>query len=124
MPSSVRTQLQTLLTTYLPQDGSVVLIPYSRDVEGPARSTVMPRLDSVEPGQVQGTRVYLFTLILIAAATAAGAGDDELEALLEDVLFAVQKTGMAITWDKATRTTFEGRAPAFALPLRITVNIE
>jgi hypothetical protein len=118
-----RTQLTDLLRQHLPDD--VQLVPYAAQLDAPNASTVMCRLDTVAPGPAQGLQAYTFALVLIAGTTSTGAGDDELEALLEDVLYAIGKPGPAVTWTPPAARGVYGRAgsetnPSFEVNVTVT----
>jgi chitinase len=123
---SARSALHDLLGGALPID--VDLIKYSREIDSPLKSTVMIRVDEVAPSTAaSGLRDYQFALVLIAAKTAAGAGDDELDALLEDVLFALDQVGEAVagvTWSSAKRATYNENNPAYEVAVSVTVEKE
>lgn len=117
---SARAALHAALVTLLPPD--VVIVAYSRQIDPPAKSTVMLRLDSVRPStSSSGHLDYEFALVLIAATTDTGPADDELEDLLSDVLFALEKDhGLAVVWTEATRSVYGDTNPAFEVPLVVT----
>lgn len=123
MADSGRVHLQTLLAANLPAD--VKVIPYSTEISPPQDSTVMIRLDTVSPNQA-GYRLfnYEFALILIAGNPEVGAGDDELEQLLEDVLFVVlgvAEVSKVTTWrPPATRGIYGGSNPSFQVDVTVT----
>ena len=120
-----RQALADVLATVLPAD--VLVIPYADQIDPPQQSTVMLRLDNVSPGASLGMGAYTFALILIAGTTSAGAGDDELEALLEDVLHAITKPSVtgAITWDPpATRGIYADSNPSFQVNVTVTFSRE
>jgi len=117
---SARGALTDALETLLPPD--VAVIPYAKQIDPPAKSTVMLRLDKVRPSTAtNGHLDYDFALVLIAATTTTGTADDELEDLLSDVLFALEKDhGLAVTWTEATRATYADTNPAFEVPTTVT----
>ena len=117
---SARSELHDALAELLPPD--VELVAYSRQIDPPAKSTVMLRLDKVRPSSSSaGHRDYEYALVLIAAKTATGYADDELEDLLEDVLFVLeQRHGLAVTWSEATRSVYADSNPAFEVPIVVT----
>lgn len=121
---TARTQFYALLEEHLPED--VVLLPYARDIDPPAKPTVMVRIDQVAPSTVAGgLRDYRFGLVLVAAKTTAGPGDDELDGLLEDVLFALEQASSAgITWSTANRATYKEANPAYEVTASVTINKE
>lgn len=124
MPTSSRQLLTGMLDAALP--GDVTFLPYYREIDPPEASTVMLRLDGVDPSGVIGHRRYRYSLVLIAAKAATATGDDELEALLEDVLYVLEKdhtAGLALTWAPATRGVYpisNPTQPAFEIPITAT----
>lgn len=121
---TARTALTAQLATYLP--AGIDVVPYARAIDPPSRSTVMLRLDKVLPPAAQGHNRAEYALVLIAAKTTAGPGDDELEALLEDVLFALDRMSdaMAVTWTEANRATYNETNPAFEVLTTVTTSKE
>lgn len=121
---TARAAVADVLAAHLPAD--VTLVPYSRQIDTPSASTVMVRLDTVAPAAAaRGFTTYTFGLVLIAGRTSAGAGDDELEQLLEDVLTALDHASPAgITWSTATRSTYNDTNPAFEVAIAVTVTKE
>lgn len=123
MADSGRLHLQTLLDANLPDD--VQVVAYSDELSAPQHSTIMIRLDSVAPNP-NGYRMfdYEFALILIAGNTEAGAGDDELEKLLEDVLFVVltePEVSKVTTWrPPARRGVYGNTNPSFQVDVTVT----
>jgi hypothetical protein len=118
-----RTALTELLREHLP--GDVHLEAYATQLDPPQASTVMCRLDTVSPGPALGLQAYTFALVLIAGTTSAGPGDDELEALLEDVLYAIGKPGPAVTWTPPATRGVYGRPgsesnPSFEVNVTVT----
>lgn len=124
---TARTEVVTLLEAVLPAD--IDVIPYARNIDAPARSTVMVRVDRVTPSPAgAGLRVYELGLILIGAKTTAGPADDEVDLLLEDVLHALsrQEVPNGVTWTEARRATYgepDGTNPAYELSLTVTVQL-
>lgn len=122
---SARSEVVTLLTAVLPTDIDVV--PYARDIDAPGRSTVMVRVDRVSPSPAgMGLRAYEMALILIGAKTTAGPADDEVDALLEDVLYALSRNEIpnGVTWTTATRSTYgepDGSNPAYEVAITVTI---
>lgn len=126
MTGTPRQLLADLLDAHLPSD--VQLIPYAEQIDAPNTSTVMLRLDRVEPGRAGGLTQYHFALILIAGTISVGAGDDELEALLEDVLFVlnIPDVAAAVGWEPpATRQVYGDSLPSNpAFQVNVTVNFQ
>lgn len=81
------------------------LIGYSRDIT-PTRTTVMVRIDEVTPTVDAIARKYTAALILVTPLTNPnGPADDDLDALLEDVLYVVDNAP-GLTWTAAKRGTY------------------
>lgn len=111
------------LDAALPSD--VDVITYAHNIDAPTRSTVMVRVDRVTPAG--NLRAYTFGLVLIAAKTTSGPADDELDALLEDVLFAIRTSMDGMTWTEAIRATYgepDGTNPAYELAVSVTIESE
>lgn len=125
---TARAEVVTLLTAVLPTD--VDVIPYARDIDAPARSTVMVRVDRVTPSPAMaGARVYETALVLVGKRTTAGPADDEIDALLEDVLYALSRNEIpnGVTWSQAVRATYgepDGTNPAYEIALQVTATTE
>ena len=121
---TARAALHDALAALLPPD--VELLPYAREIDPPSKSTVMLRLDTVKPSTAAGgLRDYTFALVLIGAKLTAGRADDELEDLLDDVLFALEKDhGLAVTWSEARRAVYNESNPAFEVPIVVTITKE
>lgn len=105
------------------------VIPYARDIDVPDTPTILVRVDAVAPARDQLTRTYTFALLLVAAQTADGAADDELDELLEDVLHALGNTGLAIVWTTAKRgvwldPTDTPRFPLYEVTVEVTTTHE
>jgi hypothetical protein len=83
--------------------------PYARNIDPPLAPVVMVRLDKVRPSRTAG---YLWdvdaALVLVGPSTTPGAADDELDAALGDVLFALESGDIAslLYWTEATRATY------------------
>lgn len=93
------------------------LVPYARDLT-PDRATIMIRVDGVTPTNDQLMRRYRFGLVLVTPRVdPGGPADDELDALLEDVLHVLDNTGpYEITWQTADRATYaDARLPAYEI---------
>jgi len=125
---TARALVVELLTSALPSD--VDVIAYAHNIDAPSRSTVMVRTDRVIPSPAgQGLRQYEFGLVLIASKTTAGPADDELDELLEDVLYALTTGGATngVNWTQAVRATYgepDGTNPAYELTLQATIATE
>ena len=99
----------------------VDVLGYARQIDPPARPTVMVRVDEVirPPALPSGCRAYRFALVCIAAQTdPGGPADDELDGLLEDVLHALD-TGTDLTWENATRAVYNDTNPAYEVAVTV-----
>lgn len=102
-----RTAIEASLRAALPN--TIDVIPYARNVDPPARPVVMVRLDVVRKSKSAGGLWDVEgALVLIAAKTAPGDGDDELDDLLSDVLIGLESDQVraALNWTEATRGTY------------------
>lgn len=103
---------------------------YARNIDPPLRSTVMVRIDKVRPSKVgSGLWEVDAALVLIGAQTTPGAADDELDALLQDVLHALgsQAVANALTWTEATRAVYgepEPTNPAYEVAVNTHIQKE
>lgn len=96
----------------LPLEG-VDVIGYASNITPPARPVVMVRIDEVTPSQLSDRRSYTFALILIPSQTEPGPADEELDQLLEDVLYAIDQAD-TLTWTRALRATYQNSTyPAY-----------
>lgn len=125
---TARAELVTLLEATLPAD--IDVIAYAHNIDAPSASTVMVRVDSVAPSPAgAGLRLYTFGLVLIAAKTTAGPADDELDALLEDVLAALTSQAIpnGVAWTGAQRAAYgepDPTNPAYEVAVNVTAQIE
>ena len=126
---SARTEVVDLLTAHLPPD--VEVIPYSRNIAAPEHSVVMVRADRVDnKPPAAGIELWEMTLVLIGARTTAGPADDEADALLRDVLFALRKQDVrnGVVWSApAVRATYgepDPTNPAYEVPITVAITIE
>lgn len=124
---TARTEIVTMLKGVLPDD--IDVIAYSHNIEAPSKSTVMVRVDKVRNSPAGlGLREYDFSLIIIAAKTTYGPADDELDMLLEDVLFALSLNDVpnGVTFTEATRATYgepDSTNPAYEVAISVTASI-
>lgn len=106
--SAVRDDAVATLRQAVPNDLDVE--PYSRaGIEALSRPSILVKLTNVEPEPTapQAARRYTFELVLVSALTEAGPADDELEALLEDVLYVLEQHDRFV-FVSATRGVYEG----------------
>lgn len=117
--STPRSEVASVLTAALPAD--IRIIPYARSLDAAgATGTVMIRIDEVNPSaNPQALREYVFALILVVPQTTTA--DDDLDALLEDVLHALESRDVpnGIVWTHAARATFEEKFPAYQVDLTV-----
>lgn len=112
----------------LPDD--IVVIAYARNIDPPSKSTVMVRIDKVTPSKVASSLWDVeAALVLVGAKTTPGAGDDELDALLQDVLIALdtQEVANALSWTQATRAVYgepEPTNPAYEVVVTTRIQKE
>lgn len=124
-PVGPRELLERLLTIALPAgvDG-IDVVAYARDIDPPARPTVLLRIDDVtrHPNTPQEARRYGFTVILLGAGD-GDAAEAELERALEDVLYAVESSPELPQWTRAERAVWRDTTPAFeiAVPVDFTI---
>lgn len=119
-----RALLTALLSGSLPSD--VRVVPYARTIDPPSESTVMVRIDKVRPSKATGyANEYDFALVLVGALTTPdGAADDELDALLEDVLYAISQPGNGVAFIEATRAVYAETNPAYEVAVQVTFTKE
>jgi hypothetical protein len=103
----------------------VTVLRHPSQIDPPAQSTVMLRLDKVTPGAARGIRAYTFAAVLLAGSSAVDGADVELEALLEQTLAVVDTfdPALAITWAEITRGVYRQTIPAFEIPLTVHVAV-
>lgn len=98
--------------------GDIVLIEHARQIAAPVRPTVMIRLDSTRPTALAGVgqaRETTFSVIVLAAKTDPnGPADDELDALLEDVIAGIE-AAPGLTWTTAKRAVYAETTPAYEI---------
>lgn len=105
-PSIPRKQAADLLAGILP--AGVRVIPHARNTPAPDRQTVMLRFDevAVHPQAPESHRLYTFTGIVITPMVdPTGPADDDLDDLLEQVLFALDESPH-LSWSRAVRGTW------------------
>ena len=114
--STARGAILAAVADLLP--ATVNVIPYARHITPPSRPTVMIRVDLVRPGVVQSARGYEAALVLIPSKDdPTGPADDELDALLEAVLDALDRAE-DLTWSTAERATYQDSTnPAYEIKL-------
>lgn len=102
-----RDSIVAALDAALPAD--IDVRPYASNIDPPAMTTVMVRVDKVRPSPHAGYAWEVeAALLVIAAKVTPGPSDDELEAALQDVLYALDShvATRALTWTEATRSVY------------------
>ncbi|MGW5239494.1 hypothetical protein ACWEOW_11225 [Monashia sp. NPDC004114] len=126
----LRTDLNAALLANLLPASAYNVIKYSRNIDPPTKSTVMLRFDGLAPGPVLGTWTFKWALVLVAAKTTSGAGDDEIDDLLVDVVHVLDQIGAAvpgITWSEATRSVYPPDTqtnPAYEVAMTVATSKE
>lgn len=121
---TARDQVVAVLAQLVP-DG-IDVRPYAEDIPRPQLPTVMVRVDEVQPNRVarHTHRDYLMTLILLCTSEdTSGPADDELDQLLEDVLYCLDVGAGAEllpTWSSAKRGVYQDTVPAYEVSTTIT----
>jgi hypothetical protein len=115
-----REYLERVLTAALPAVDGVDIVRYARDVDPPARPTLLLRIDDVvrHPDAPQSQRRYGFTLILLGAGDGERA-EEELEEALETVLWAVEESPDLPQWVRAERAVWRDSTPAFEIAVPV-----
>jgi hypothetical protein len=123
--ATVRVELAELLEAQLVGAPTVAVLRHPSQLDPPAVSTVMLRLDKVSPGVVRGHRAYTFALVLLAGSSAVDGADVELEALVDRVLAALDTfdPALALTWAEGTRGVYRSTIPAFEIPITVHVAV-
>ena len=130
---SARAALVEALRGWLPAD--VDVLPYARQIDPPDRSTVMVRVDELTPAPVQGQRDAHVALVLLVPGgvvdsdATAKAVEDELEALLADVLHVLDTDAATsrMWWTSAKRSVYgepEPTNPAYEVTVLARLNTE
>lgn len=109
---TARSEVVDALDPLLP---GVTVLAYARNVDPPKKPLVMVRVDRVEPApQVPNHNRYTFALVLLATKNEPKHADDELDELLEQVIFAINSEDSVLTWTSAVRGTYENTSyPAY-----------
>jgi hypothetical protein len=123
--STVRDLLGDLLAKSFPQPGPVDIQRHPGAVDPPAKPTIMLRLDTVAPGASRGQRAYTFALVLLSTLSDPDASDDQLDALLEATMSALDRfdPNLALTWATVTRGTYRLTVPAYEIPVTVHVAV-
>lgn len=100
------------------------VVEYARQIDPPTVTTVMVRVDNVtpHPATPQAQRRYGFALIILAAKSdPTGPADDELDAALEDVLYAIERSQTLPQWTSAERAVYADTTPAYQVNLPVDI---
>jgi hypothetical protein len=111
---TVRAEVAAMLTATGALDDEVVVIPHARNIDAPAVPTVMVRIDAVRPSKAAGGLWELSgALVLVTPKSVPGAGDDDLDDLLSDVLVALAAPAVSpnVHWTEATRGGYPNPDP-------------
>ena len=100
------------------------VIPYGRALDNVSENTLMVRVDSVAKGQGIVWRTYSVALLLIVPFEDPQRGEDELDALLEDVLFELEKSTTPLVWTSAQRAVFQEKWPCYEVTLSVPTSKE
>ena len=100
------------------------VIPYGRSLDTVTEQTLMVRVDSVAKGQGIIWRSYSVALLVIVPYTDPARAEDALDALLEDVLFELEKPTTPLVWTAAQRAVFQEQWPCYEVTLSVPVNKE
>lgn len=120
-----RDDLVTILQAVLPPSYSIE--PYARNVGAIAAPVVMLRLDEFRQSKyANGHWDVDAALLLVGPTVEPGNADEDLEDVLEDVLFAIGKSDNLV-WTTAKRATYgdpDPMYPAFEITIQITTTKE
>lgn len=91
--------------------------PYARNVVVDS-DTVMVRLDRVTKNAAWRTYEGAL-LLLVPTGNDVARAEDDLDGLLEDVLYALEQPGAPLVWTAAERAVFNDTTPAYEVAFRI-----
>lgn len=120
-PGTPRALVADALAASLEPAG-VIVLPFARDVGVITAPTVMVRLDEVSrlPQAPASHQLYQYTLVVLVPQTEPGPADVALDALLEDVLFAVEHNTTLPQWRTAKRGVWlDTTTPAYEVTLDV-----
>lgn len=105
---SARDEVVAAVTELLPE-GYARVEKYAKEVDPPKKPLVMVRVDEIQPlpAAGAGARRYLMALLLLATRTEPGKADDQLEDLLDLVLWSIDRDDSTLTWTSAKRATYK-----------------
>ncbi|MBD3782447.1 MAG: hypothetical protein IE926_05735 [Micrococcales bacterium] len=122
--STPRQLVADVLNAKLPNGTRVE--PYAHDLDTITRDTVMLRIDEVTPHRElpRSHRNYRYTVIVLVPVNRKGSADDRLDALLEDVLHALDSTDLP-SWSKVERGVWlNTTTPAYEVALDVPFSKE
>lgn len=125
----VRDQVAAALAASL--EPGVRVVPYQRVVDNLTGPLCMVGISSVVPDELlpHERRRYTVTVSVLVATTDPGAADDDVDALLEDVLAAID-ADLHLAWSTAERASFSSSPnspatfPGYDVTLLAHVNID
>jgi hypothetical protein len=103
---------------------SATVMPYARNVDSIGGPTLMVRVDQVDHDpSVRVWRRYTVALLVIVPQTDIVAdAEDELDGLLEDVLYELEQDTTPLTWTTARRAVFqEQQWPCYEVTLSVPI---
>lgn len=123
MASTARALLTAMLAP-LVNDG-VVVRSYLDPPDTIAKPTVLVSVEKVRPSVAEGLREYEAQLLATVPQTTAGAADDAVDLLLDDLLDLLDSNDVpnAVAWSEAVRSTYRDSTPAYLLTLTVTTEI-
>lgn len=104
-------------------DGTEVRVrPYATGLGTITGPTVLVRVDTITPAALpHAWLTYEVALAVLSGLSDLSAAEDELDALLLDVLYAVDECDQ-LTWDRATRATFDDTLHGYSVVLTVHVS--
>lgn len=121
--NTVRQLVADALIDTLPITAGIVVRSYAAGLDNVPATTVLIRVARVAPSTTnpQAWHRYTVELLLLSARQEPGTADDELEAALVEVLWAIEKAP-GLVWTDATRATLDtGAQPVFLITLTIDI---
>ncbi len=113
-------------------DDAAQIRPYARLNRQPAKTTILVRMDEIEPRPQVGAfvRTYKFALIVLGTKLVTdddekGGVDDELDLLVEQLLDALDVGPTDLIWTSAKRGTYEATdSPCYIIETELTGTYE
>lgn len=111
------------LSAALDLPATVTVVPYGTMRDSFTGPTVMVFTDQVDPAPAGGRdlRVYTFAVLVVGSKVSDLYGDVELDAALEDVLYAIARADN-VTWTGATRQTYRDTHPCYRVAVQVFTN--